>query len=358
MIDKAVAHGGPAWLPGRRRARLAARPDVDVLVTNATLQWVPATATCCPLGRELPAGAWLAMQVPGNFDAPSHRLLRRSAARYGARRRAREAPVDDPAGYADLLTRPGRSVDAWETTYLHLLPAGSAEHPVLRWMEGTALRPVKAALDENAWQSFRAELTTELSAAYQVSNGYVAFPFRRIFVVAPNLRPEGTSCDRADLVHRRPAEGRAARAPRGLGVAAHRRRAGRPPRGRLAGAGRPGALGRLLRVPRLRHFIEVYLTVVDLIRDDEDVRMLTYEVARELARQQVRYAELTVTPVLQRQARHPGRGVLRRDRGRPPGRLGPSSASTCAGASTSRARRGWPRPRRPCGSRSRRGPTA
>jgi len=44
------------------------------------------------------------------------------------------------------------------------------------------------------------------------------------------------------------------------------------------------------------HFIEVYLSVVDLIREPEDVRILTYEVARELARQQVRYAELTVTP--------------------------------------------------------------
>ncbi|GAA1847794.1 adenosine deaminase [Asanoa iriomotensis] len=44
------------------------------------------------------------------------------------------------------------------------------------------------------------------------------------------------------------------------------------------------------------HFIEIYLSVVDLIREPEDVRILTYEVARELARQQVRYAELTVTP--------------------------------------------------------------
>ena len=44
------------------------------------------------------------------------------------------------------------------------------------------------------------------------------------------------------------------------------------------------------------HFVEIHLSVMDLIRDDEDVRMLTYEVARELARQQVRYAELTVTP--------------------------------------------------------------
>src|SRR2546429_1611857 len=44
------------------------------------------------------------------------------------------------------------------------------------------------------------------------------------------------------------------------------------------------------------HFIQVYLTVVDLIRDQDDVWILTFEVARELARQQVRYAELTVTP--------------------------------------------------------------
>ncbi|TCB96060.1 adenosine deaminase [Micromonospora zingiberis] len=44
------------------------------------------------------------------------------------------------------------------------------------------------------------------------------------------------------------------------------------------------------------HFIELYLSVVDLIRDQEDVWILTHEVARELARQQVRYAELTVTP--------------------------------------------------------------
>ena len=44
------------------------------------------------------------------------------------------------------------------------------------------------------------------------------------------------------------------------------------------------------------HFVEVYLSVVDLIRDAEDVWTLTYDVARDLAAQQVRYAELTLTP--------------------------------------------------------------
>jgi aminodeoxyfutalosine deaminase len=44
------------------------------------------------------------------------------------------------------------------------------------------------------------------------------------------------------------------------------------------------------------HFIEVYLSVVDLVRDADDVRLLTYEIARDMARQNIRYAELTITP--------------------------------------------------------------
>jgi len=58
----------------------------------------------------------------------------------------------------------------------------------------------------------------------------------------------------------------------------------------------PAALADYFAFRDFGHFVEVYLSVVDLIRDDEDVRTLTYEVARELGRQQVRYAELTVTP--------------------------------------------------------------
>lgn len=58
----------------------------------------------------------------------------------------------------------------------------------------------------------------------------------------------------------------------------------------------PAALARYFEFRDLAHFVEIYLSVVDLIRDAEDVRLLTYEVARGLARQQVRYVELTVTP--------------------------------------------------------------
>ncbi|MBT3152861.1 adenosine deaminase [Streptomyces sp. CHD11] len=58
----------------------------------------------------------------------------------------------------------------------------------------------------------------------------------------------------------------------------------------------PEALADYFTFTDFAHFIEVYLSVVDLVRTPEDVRLLTFEVARELARQQVRYAELTITP--------------------------------------------------------------
>jgi trans-aconitate 2-methyltransferase len=164
-------------------------PDADVLVTNATLQWVPGHRELLSRwAAELPPGAWMAMQVPGNFDAPSHRALREVArsAPFAAALGdvVREAPVDDPVTYTERLVGAGAWVDAWETTYVHLLPGGGSEHPVLRWMEGTALRPVMAALDEDAWTRFRAALGERLAAAYPARNSVVAFPFRRIFVVA------------------------------------------------------------------------------------------------------------------------------------------------------------------------------
>ena len=58
----------------------------------------------------------------------------------------------------------------------------------------------------------------------------------------------------------------------------------------------PDALAGYFAFTDFAHFIEVYLSVVDLLRTAEDVRMLTYEVARDMASQQIRYAELTCTP--------------------------------------------------------------
>lgn len=162
------------------------RPDTDVVVSNAVLHWVPSHPELMTRWvAALPSGAWLAVQVPGNFDAPSHVLTREVAAhaRWRARISLRGAEtVHDPAGYADLLTAAGADVDAWETTYLQRL---TGEDPVLRWISGTALRPIRDALDDAAYAAFVDDLAPRLRTAYPPSaDGSTWFPFRRVFVVA------------------------------------------------------------------------------------------------------------------------------------------------------------------------------
>lgn len=164
-------------------------PDADVVVSSAVLQWVPDhDALLCRWVRDLPEGAWLAFQVPGNFAEPSHALVRALVASPRWRDRLPgvglrdERAVSSPEGYATLLAEQGCAVDAWETTYLQRL---TGDDPVLEWISGTALRPVSAALGEPEWAEFRAELAPMLREAYpRRADGGTWFPFRRIFVVA------------------------------------------------------------------------------------------------------------------------------------------------------------------------------
>jgi trans-aconitate 2-methyltransferase len=161
-------------------------PETDVVVTNAVLHWVPDHPQL--LRRwlaALPAGAWFALQVPGNATAPSHALVGELLAEprwRGSVELTAGGVVLDPPGYAELLADAGADVDAWETTYVHRL---AGPDPVLRWIGSTTLRPVQAALDEPDYARFREELAPRLRAAYpQRPDGTTWFPFRRVFAVA------------------------------------------------------------------------------------------------------------------------------------------------------------------------------
>jgi trans-aconitate 2-methyltransferase len=166
------------WIPDRA---------FDLIYSNAALHWLEDHEALLPrlLGHVRPGGV-LAVQMPRNFEAPSHALLRRTAeSGPWAGRLAAIAdwrPVATPDRYYDLLAPHAAVLDIWETVYLHVL---DGDDPVLRWTRGTALRPLMQALDETHRAAFEAAYAARLREAYpRRADGKTLFPFRRLFIVA------------------------------------------------------------------------------------------------------------------------------------------------------------------------------
>lgn len=188
MLAAAAAHA----LPDRLEFRLLDVRDwqpagtVDLVVSNAALQWLPGHLRLLPrLAGALGPGGVLALAVPGNFDSPSHALLREACGSTRWRHRlesfAASRSVAAPAEYLAVLAQAGLRPDVWETTYLHRLHGGA--NPVLDWMRGTALRPVLAALPPAARAEFLADYGARLLEAYPAGGDAALMPFRRIFAV-------------------------------------------------------------------------------------------------------------------------------------------------------------------------------
>jgi trans-aconitate 2-methyltransferase len=167
------------------REWVAGDDQADVLVSNATLQWVPGHLDLLPgLVQRVTPGGWLAFQVPGNFGEPSHTIRADLAAEapYAAHTAGVAVPGShDPVAYLEALQDLGCEVDAWETTYLHVL---EGEDPVFTWVSGTGARPTLQALPDDLRPGFEEEFKRRLRAAYPARDGRVVLPFRRIFVVA------------------------------------------------------------------------------------------------------------------------------------------------------------------------------
>lgn len=190
MIAKARSIKGVDDLRFLERDLRSWRPDhgTDVMISNAALQWVPEHRALLPgLVERLSEDGWLAFQVPGNFAEPSHVLLGElaDAEPYAAYTQARARPSSaEPADYLADLTDLGCTVEAWETTYLHVL---GGEDPVFTWVSATGARPVLQALPDDLRETFEAEYKELLRAAYPEQPYGTVLPFRRIFVVAQRV---------------------------------------------------------------------------------------------------------------------------------------------------------------------------
>ncbi len=180
-------------IPGRLefvRADLTSwTPDrpLDLIVSNAALQWVDHHESLLPrLAGMLAPGGTLAVQVPYHFDTAAFQIEEETKAdpRWSAALKGvglHMKSVMPLTWYVERLHDLGFTVDAWETTYLHVL---AGDNPVLEWFKGSALRPLLNALDPQAKIEFLDDVGDRLKAAYPARGNVTLLPFPRLFFVA------------------------------------------------------------------------------------------------------------------------------------------------------------------------------
>jgi trans-aconitate 2-methyltransferase len=180
-------------LPGARFeqadiGRWAPAAPLDVIYSNAALQWVPDHDRLFPalMGYLAPGGV-LAVQMPDNLAEPSHVAMRTVAAMESWRDKlafAGEARtgLKSAAGYVDLLCDHASEIDVWRTTYHHRLADVGA---IVTWFRTSGLRPYVDSLDEGQQAAFLAAYEAEFAKSYQpLDRGGVLLPFPRLFIVA------------------------------------------------------------------------------------------------------------------------------------------------------------------------------
>jgi trans-aconitate 2-methyltransferase len=193
MLAKARPHALAQRLRFEEGDLTTWRPSapLDLLVSNAALHWVAGHASVLAGWASMLAfGGILAVQMPYSFHTPSHQAIEQVT------RNARWADKLGSVGlkpdcvkplrwYVRRLQKFGLEVNAWKTTYYHVL---TGEDPVLEWVKGTALCPLLARLGQEEAEVFLQEVRVRLRAVYPVCNGTTLLPFPRIFFVA--WRPE------------------------------------------------------------------------------------------------------------------------------------------------------------------------
>lgn len=190
MIAAAAAHASPQlrFQLGDAGSWRPQRGSVDVIVANASLQWVTEHVSLLPVwAAALDDGGTLAFQVPTILELPfagiasSPRWAPLLGEALGATGPRSASPFESPEVYVRVLSSAGLRVDAWQTTYYHVLPG---EDPVLEWFSGTGLRPYLDALSGTDLAEFRAEVGARLREMYPAEPFGTILPFPRLFVVA------------------------------------------------------------------------------------------------------------------------------------------------------------------------------
>ena len=159
----------------------------DIVFSNAALHWLGGHKDLFPqlMGR-IATGGVLAVQMPNNFSAPSHKLILKTVVEGPwadeLKPVVKNTPIAWPAAYKGWLHPFSKNVEVWETHYIHHF---DGDDPVLKWISSTALAPILSALKGVMRESFLAVYGRRLREAYpKDADGRTVYKMRRTFILA------------------------------------------------------------------------------------------------------------------------------------------------------------------------------
>jgi trans-aconitate 2-methyltransferase len=157
----------------------------DVVFANASLQWLPDhPALFARLGGALRAGGQLAVQMPANFDHPTHTVADALGSELGIRPLARFESILSPERYALLLDQLGfTELDVRLQLYVHHLPATAS---VIDWVQGSLLTLYRRELDAERYAAFLDRYRVAVLAALGDESGERphTYAFKRVLLRA------------------------------------------------------------------------------------------------------------------------------------------------------------------------------
>jgi trans-aconitate 2-methyltransferase len=186
MLAEARATGAYASLTEADISRWTATDAPALIYSNAALHWLGDHATLLPrLAGMLARGGTLAVQMPHQNNAPSHRVwVSLMAEHFPGRFDPATSPGILPALDYHRLLSPLGQLSLWETEYYQVLDAcPDGAHPVRRFTEATFARPILAVLDAAEQAQLIAAYEDVMTHIYPpAADGSVLFPFRRLFL--------------------------------------------------------------------------------------------------------------------------------------------------------------------------------
>ncbi|KAF2019897.1 trans-aconitate 2-methyltransferase [Aaosphaeria arxii CBS 175.79] len=174
-----------------------------LVFSNAAVHWLRSPKRLETVSRvfnSLPTGSVIAIQVPDNYDAPTHSLMRAVASepskpwskyftdvRIGDladKTRPDLDPIEAAESWYNVLVSSADTVNIWRTEYKHVIKDARG---IVDWVATTGLGPylVRMEGDEEAKVAFEKEYERRLSEVYtKLEDGKVLLGYPRLFVLA------------------------------------------------------------------------------------------------------------------------------------------------------------------------------